>query len=165
VRPALVVHGGCGTPPPEEEGPRQQACERAADVGFKVLQAGGQALDAVETAVRALEDEPLLNAGTGSYLQADGVARMDASVMASDGRAGAVVQVAGLRHPVRLARYLLDQDAHLMLSGPEAEKLALRLGHEAAVVATPGKIAYWGAASRRRLSPAGLRGHGRILET
>ena len=112
-------------------------------MGFKVLQAGGHALDAVEGAVRALEDEPLLNAGTGSYLQADGVARMDASLMTSDGRAGAVVQVAGLRHPVRLARYLLDRDAHLMLSGPEAEKLALRLGHEAAVVATPGKIAYW----------------------
>ncbi len=143
MRPALVVHGGCGTPPPGEEGPRQEACELAADVAWKVLQASGSALDAAEAGVSALEDEPLLNAGTGSYLQADGVARMDASIMASDGRAGSVVQVAGLRHPVRLARYLLEQDAHLMLSGPEAEKLALRLGHEAAVVATPGKIDYW----------------------
>ncbi len=143
VRPLLVVHGGCGTPPAGEETPRQEACERAADAGWKVLEAGGRALDAVEAGVRALEDEPLLNAGTGSYLQADGVARMDASIMASDGRAGAVAQVAGLRHPVRLARYLLEQDAHVLLCGHEAEKLALRLGHEAAVVATPGKIAYW----------------------
>lgn len=141
--PALIVHGGCGTPPPGEEGPRNAACERAADVGWEVLQGGGSALDAAEAAVRRLEDEPLLNAGTGSYLQADGVARMDASIMASDGRAGAVAQVPGLRNPVRLARYLLDQDAHVMLSGPEALQLALRLGHEAAVVATSAKIEYW----------------------
>ena len=120
-----------------------QACERAADAGWDVLAHGGSALEAVEAAVRALEDEPLLNAGTGSYLQADGVARMDASVMSGDGRAGAVVQVPGLKNPVRLARYILEQDAHVMLSGPEALQLALRLGHEPSVVATPAKIQYW----------------------
>jgi beta-aspartyl-peptidase (threonine type) len=143
TKPTLVVHGGCGTPPAEEEEARIAACERAADVGWQVLRKSGSAVDAVEAAVRQLEDEPLLNAGTGSYLQADGVARMDASIMASDGRAGAVAQVPGLRNPVRLARYLLGQDAHLMLSGKEALELALRLGYEPAVVATPSKIAYW----------------------
>jgi len=51
--------------------------------------------------------------------------------------------VPGLKNPIRLARYLLEQDAHVMLSGREALELALRLGHEAAVVATPAKIAYW----------------------
>lgn len=141
--PALVVHGGCGTPPPGEEGPRHEACARAAEAGWSVLQQGGRALDAVEAAVRALEDEPLLNAGTGAYLQADGVARLDASLMSSDGRAGAVAQVPLLRHPVSLARYLLDQDAHVMLAGPEALTLAVRLGHETGVVATPAKIDYW----------------------
>lgn len=143
MKPALIVHGGCGTPPAGEESQRQQACERAADDGWAVLGQGGSALDAVEAAVRRLEAEPLLNAGTGSYLQADGVARMDASIMASDGRAGAVVQVPSLRHPVRLARYVLEQDAHVMVSGREALELALRLGHDPAVVATPSKIAYW----------------------
>jgi beta-aspartyl-peptidase (threonine type) len=143
MKPALIVHGGCGTPPAGEEAARNAACERAAEAGWNVLSAGGSALDAAEAAVRRLEDEPILNAGTGSYLQADGVARMDASIMASDARAGAVAQVPGLKNPVRLARYLLEQDAHLMLSGPEALQLALRLGHEAAVVATPSKIAYW----------------------
>jgi beta-aspartyl-peptidase (threonine type) len=64
-------------------------------------------------------------------------------MMAADGRAGAVAQVPNLKNPVRLARYLLEQDAHVMLSGQEALQLALRLGHEAAVVATPAKIAYW----------------------
>jgi beta-aspartyl-peptidase (threonine type) len=143
MKPALIVHGGCGTPPPGEEAARNAACERAADAGWAILTSGGAALDAAEAAVRRLEDEPLLNAGTGSYLQADGVARMDASVMASDGRAGAVAQVPNLKNPIRLARYLLEQDAHVMLSGPEALQLALRLGHEAAVVATSAKIAYW----------------------
>lgn len=143
MRPALIVHGGCGTPPPGEEPARNAACERAADAGWEVLLQGGSALDAAEAAVRRLEDEPVLNAGTGSYLQADGLARMDASIMASDGRAGAVAQVPGLKNPVGLARYLLEQDAHVMLSGREALELALRLGHEPAVVATPAKIAYW----------------------
>jgi beta-aspartyl-peptidase (threonine type) len=143
MRSALVVHGGCGTPPPGEEPERTAACERAADAGWAVLRAEGSALDAVEAAVRALEDEPLLNAGTGAYLQADGVARLDASIMADDGRAGAVAQVPLLHHPVSLARYLLEQDAHVMLAGPEALALAARLGHEVGVVATPAKIAYW----------------------
>jgi beta-aspartyl-peptidase (threonine type) len=137
------VHGGCGTPPPGEEAARTAACERSADAGWRVLREGGSALDAAEATVRALEDEPLLNAGTGAYLQADGVARLDASIMASDGRAGAVAQVPLLPHPVRLARFLLEQDAHLMLAGPEALTLAARLGHDVGVVATPAKIAYW----------------------
>jgi L-asparaginase / beta-aspartyl-peptidase len=153
MKPALVVHGGCGTPPAGEEGPRQQACDRAADAGWSVLATGGSALDAVEAAVRRLEEEPLLNAGTGAYLQADGVARLDASLMASDGRAGAIAQVPNLRHPIRLARYLLEQDAHVLLCGSEALQLALRLGHEPAVLATPGKITYW----RNHLDEACLR--------
>jgi L-asparaginase / beta-aspartyl-peptidase len=144
-KPALIVHGGCGTPPIGEETDRSAACERAADVGWRVLSDGGSALDAACAAVRRLEDEPLLNAGTGSYLQADGVSRLDASVMASDGRAGSVLQVPGLKNPIELARYLLEQDGHITLSGREALELALRLGHAAAIVATPSKIAYWQA--------------------
>jgi len=142
-KPALIVHGGCGTPPPGEEDDRNAACERAADAGWAILDRGGCALDAAEAAALRLEDEPLLNAGTGSYLQADGVARLDASFMSSDGRAGAVAQVPGLRNPIRLARYLLEQDAHVMLAGREALELALRLGHERSAGATPSKIAYW----------------------
>lgn len=119
------------------------AAERSADAGWKLLQEGGSAVDAAEATVHHLEEEPLLNAGTGSYLQADGVSRMDASIMAGDGRAGAVAQVPGVRNPIRLARYLLEQDAHVMLAGPSALQLALQLGYEMAVVATPAKIKYW----------------------
>ena len=143
MKPALIVHGGCAAVSADEKALREAACNRAADEGWKVLQAGGSALDAVEAAIRALEDEPVLNAGTGSYLQADGVARMDASIMVSDGRAGAVAQVPGLKNPIRLARYILEQDAHVMLCGIEATQLGLKLGHDSGVVATPQKIAYW----------------------
>jgi len=143
MKPAIIVHGGCGAVPEEERPLRSAACEKAAAEGWEVLARGGSALDAVETATRCLEDEPLLNAGTGSYLQADGVARMDASIMAGDGRAGSVVQVPKLKNPIRLARYILEQDAHIMLCGAEALQLALRLGHETAIAATPPKIAYW----------------------
>jgi beta-aspartyl-peptidase (threonine type) len=143
MKRALIVHGGCGTPPSGEEAARREACERAADAGFRVLAADGSALDAVEAAVRALEDEPLLNAGTGAYLQADGVARLDASIMADDGRAGAVAQAPLLPHPVSLARYLLEHDAHVMLAGPEATQLAARIGQPVGVVATKAKIEYW----------------------
>lgn len=141
--PKLIVHGGCGSPPQGEEEARNEACERAAEQGWQVLAAGGSALEAACTAVRWLEDEPLLNAGTGAYLQADGVARLDASVMTGDGRAGSVAQVPGLANPIELARYLLLQDAHVMLSGREALELGLRLGLAAKVVATPAKIGYW----------------------
>ncbi|MBZ5498483.1 MAG: isoaspartyl peptidase/L-asparaginase [Acidobacteriia bacterium] len=143
MKKALIVHGGCAAVSAEEELVREAACERSAEEGWKVLEAGGTAVDAVDVAIRRLEDEPVLNAGTGSYLQADGVARMDASIMASDGRAGAVAQVPGLKNPIRLARYLLQCDAHVMLCGIEATQLGLKLGHESGVVATPQKIAYW----------------------
>jgi beta-aspartyl-peptidase (threonine type) len=143
MKQALIVHGGCGDVPPGEEGARREACEHAAEAGWEVLAAGGSALDAAEAAVVVLEREPVLNAGTGSYLQADGVARTDACMMASDGRAGAVAQAPGLAHPVRLARYLLEQQAHVLIAGPEAAALALRLGHPVGVLATPAKVAYW----------------------
>ncbi len=153
MKQALVVHGGCAAVSAEEEAVREAACERAADAGWRVLLAGGSALDAVETSIRRLEDEPVLNAGTGSYLQADGVSRMDASIMTGGGRAGAVAQVTGLKNPIRLARYLLDCDAHVMLCGTEATQLGLKLGHDSGVVATPQKIAYW----QQHLSEGSLR--------
>jgi beta-aspartyl-peptidase (threonine type) len=149
---AVIVHGGSGAVPPDA-GVRQAACDRAADTACGLLERGGRAIEAVECAVSLLEDEPALNAGTGSDLQADGLIRMDVSVMTADGRAGAVAQVPGLRNPIRLARYILEQDAHVMLSGEEALQLGLRVGLEPAVVATPAKVAYW----QQHLDEAGRR--------
>jgi beta-aspartyl-peptidase (threonine type) len=157
--PALIAHGGSGPTPDEEKGPRMAAAGRGADAGWIVLQAGGSTVEAVEAAIRQMEDDPLLNAGTGSNLQADGVCRMDASLMAGDGRAGAVAQVPGIRNPIRFARYLLEQEAHVMLCGPEAMHPALKLGQDAAIPATPDRIACWQShldESCRRLDHASM---------
>jgi L-asparaginase / beta-aspartyl-peptidase len=152
MSPALIVHGGSGSIP-SDAGARQAACDAAADAAWRFLERGASSLDAVEEAIRRLEDDPVFNAGTGSDLQADGVVRTDASLMADDGRAGAVVQVPGLRNPVRLARYLLEQDAHVMLSGREALGLGLSIGLAPGVLATPAKVGDW----QQRVSPAAQR--------
>lgn len=152
MKPAIVVHGGCGTVPAAEESPRQAACQKAANTGLELLQRGAPALQACEAAIEVLEDSGILNAGIGAYRQADGMARRDASVMTSDGHAGAVAQVPFLRNPIRLAAYLLRQDAYVMLCGSEAFQLGLRLGHPCSFTATEAKNTYW----REHLSEACL---------
>mgnify|MGYP001822215146 CR=1 FL=1 len=104
-KPVIIVHGGAG---PWEDlerlQPGQIACEAAAQAGQKVLLDGGSALDAVEVAVRVLEDSPALDAGRGSYPNARGEIEMDAMIM--DGRTldiGAVAAVQRMRYPVSLA--------------------------------------------------------------
>ncbi len=141
---AVVVHGGCGAVASAAERRKRNAiCQGAAEAAYRVLREGGSSLDAVERAVCVCEDSGILNAGRGGFLQADGVRRSDCSIMADDRRAGSVVQVPLLRNPIRLARYILEQRAHVMLSGTQALELALRLGHEIHAGAAPGKIEYW----------------------
>lgn len=142
--PALVIHGGAG---------RISPVERRADVAtslaaitaavWPLLEAGGTALDAVVEAVRLLEDDPHFNAGTGSKLQADGVARMSASVM--DGateRFAGVVNVEGLGNPVLLCRRLLDERDRV-LSGAGALARARELGLPEKDVRTDRAIRAW----------------------
>ncbi len=69
---AMIVHGGAGNVPPEHVESAQAGCKEASLVGWRILQAGGTALDAVEAAVRSLEDNPMYNAGTGASLTRDG---------------------------------------------------------------------------------------------
>src|SRR5512138_1026578 len=84
----LIVHGGAGTLGPDDpassggaDAPRLEGVRRACEAGWAILRTGGTALDAVEVAVRALEDDPTFNAGTGSTLTAAGEVEMDASIM------------------------------------------------------------------------------------
>jgi L-asparaginase / beta-aspartyl-peptidase len=96
-----------------------------------VLDRGGSSLDAVTTAVRALEDDPLFNAGRGAVLSANGVHELDASIM--DGRdlgAGAVSGVRHVRSPIVLARLVMERSPHVMLAGEGAEEFALEQGLE-----------------------------------
>jgi beta-aspartyl-peptidase (threonine type) len=102
---ALIVHGGAHAVPPEKVEVTKVGCTEAARVGWSVLNAGGSALDAVEAAIRTLEDDPTFNAGYGSELNTEGQAQMDAALM--DGttlNAGAVGAIQGVRHPVSVAR-------------------------------------------------------------
>ena len=125
----LIVHGGAGDVPTETHQARIQGCRRAADVGWAVLARGGPALDAVEAAVRVLEDDPTFDAGYGSFLNAVGEVEMDAIVM--DGRDldfGAVAAVQRVRHPVTLARLVMTESEHAMLVGAGAESFARQHG-------------------------------------
>lgn len=125
----LIVHGGAGGRAGEDLTEHRRGCAEAAGSGWAVLRDGGSALDAVEAAVRRLEDNPRFNAGTGAVLNALGQVELDASLM--DGRtlrAGAVAAVRRIRNPVTLARTLLDAGAHVLLAGDGANRFAAQAG-------------------------------------
>ncbi|MHB8877539.1 MAG: isoaspartyl peptidase/L-asparaginase family protein, partial [Myxococcaceae bacterium] len=127
---ALFVHGGAGPAAADDRADDcAQGCLAAARVGYAVLARGGRALDAVEAAVAALEDDPRFNAGVGSALNSDGEVEMDASLM--DGEtlaAGAVTLVRTFKNPVRLARAVLEHTPHVLLGGEGAARLGRELG-------------------------------------
>jgi beta-aspartyl-peptidase (threonine type) len=109
--PSLIVHGGAWDIPDELREAHQAGCRAALMAGWSVLRDGGHALDAVEAAIRVMEDDPALNAGTGAVLNAAGEVQLDASIM--DGaqlRAGAVAAVQGIKNPISLARLVLESD-------------------------------------------------------
>jgi beta-aspartyl-peptidase (threonine type) len=93
--------------------------------GHEVLDRGGPALEAIETAVRVLEASGLFNAGVGSRLQLDGTRRMDASIMEGrELRAGAVAGIEQVRHPITAARLVLEETGHVLLAGEPASRFA-----------------------------------------
>jgi len=99
------------------------------DAGYQVLETGGTSLDAVTTAVRVLENDPLFNAGRGAALTRDGTAELDAAVMEGrTQRAGAVACVRHVRNPIDLARRVMEKSRHVLLVGPGAEEFALEEG-------------------------------------
>ncbi len=124
----LVIHGGAGVIergpnlPPEKEKEIRAGLDRALVAGSAVLERGGAALDAVEAAVRVLEDDPNFNAGRGAVFTFDGKNELDAAIM--DGRtraAGAVAGVTATKNPIGLARAVMEKSSHVMLSGAGAD--------------------------------------------
>jgi len=121
---AIVVHGGAGTLPPERRALVEAGCKEAAQAGWRVLQAGGSALNAVEAAVRVLEDDPNFNAATGACLTMNGTIELDAGIMdGSTLNVGAVAVVERIKNPISLARRVLESE-HVLLSGRGAERFA-----------------------------------------
>jgi beta-aspartyl-peptidase (threonine type) len=133
---ALVLHGGAGviqraTMEPKTEAAYRASITQAADAAAKVLDSGGSSVDAVEAAIRILEDDPLFNAARGAVFTADGKNELDAAIM--DGatlKAGAVAGVTQTRHPISLARAVMEQSPHVMLIGAGADAFAASVGLE-----------------------------------
>jgi L-asparaginase / beta-aspartyl-peptidase len=128
VIPAIIVHGGAGAIEDARRARCIAGCEAAAAAGWQALADGKPALDAVEAAVRALEDDPEFNAGYGAVLSRAGTVEVDACVMTGDRRVGAVGAVPWLRHPVTLARRVLEDGEHVLLVGDGALLFAHEYG-------------------------------------
>ncbi|MGH9717343.1 MAG: isoaspartyl peptidase/L-asparaginase family protein [Candidatus Acidiferrales bacterium] len=131
MKPSLIVHGGAGNISDDAVGEYRRGVQAGLTAGWSVLSAGGAALDAVESAIVALEEDPALDAGIGSHLNRDGRVQLDAILM--DGatlKAGAVAAVERIRNPIRLARMVLEKSEHMMLVGDGAEKFAREHGLE-----------------------------------
>ncbi len=130
--PILVLHGGAGVPDhlsAEADRLVRNGLRNALDEGFRVLRTGGSALDAVETAVRIMEDDPVFNAGIGGALTSHGHVEHDAAIMDGATRmAGAVTGTRRIRNPITLARRVMDASPHVFLSGSGAEDFARRIG-------------------------------------
>lgn len=122
---SILVHGGAGKIEAASAPSRLAGCRAAAEAGYTILKQGGSALDAVQAAVVALENNPLFNAGTGSTLNCEGKVENDAAIM--DGatlEAGAVAAVSGVRNPVTLARKVMQAGRHILLVGEGAHRFA-----------------------------------------
>lgn len=126
IRPAIVVHGGAGAIAADDHARAcAEGCLSAARIGHQVLSAGGTALQAVEAAVVALEDDPHFNAGRGACLTADGDVELDAAVMwGADLSCGAVAALKAFANPVKVARLVLERSAHVLLAGEGAARFA-----------------------------------------
>ena len=125
---AIVVHGGAGSLTDDRIESAKTGCQEAALIGWRILQEGGSALDAVEATVRALEDNPVYNAGTGSCLTATGTIEMDAGLMEGNTlQVGAVASIERIKNPISLARYVLESP-HVLLSGRGAMRFAVDNG-------------------------------------
>jgi L-asparaginase / beta-aspartyl-peptidase len=135
-RLGFVIHGGAGviskgSLTPEKEKEYRAKLEEAVFAGFKALQDGKHGLDAVEIAIRILEDSPLFNAGKGAVFTADGKNELDASIMdGKDLRAGAVAGLHRVKNPISLARKVMENSPHVMMVGDGAEKFAKEQGIE-----------------------------------
>jgi beta-aspartyl-peptidase (threonine type) len=135
-RIGFVIHGGAGviskgSMTPEREAEYRRKLEEAVMAGYSALQEGKTALDAVELAIKILEDSSLFNAGKGAVFNAEGKAELDASIM--DGKtlkAGAVAAVQRIKNPISLARFVMEKSPHVLLVGEGAEKFAVKQGME-----------------------------------
>jgi beta-aspartyl-peptidase (threonine type) len=125
----IIVHGGAGAWNATELPAARDGLRQAVLAGYRLLQDGAPALDACESAVKSLEDNPLFNAGTGSVLTLDGRCEMDACIMrGSDLAAGAVAGLERVRNPIAVARKVMEETPCVLLVGDGAQRFARAIG-------------------------------------
>ncbi len=159
-RYAIAIHGGAGSAPTsfskEANAERHASMKQALEIGVGILKEGGSSLDAVEAVVTFLEDDPQFNAGKGAVMNAAGGFELDASIMdGKDLSCGAVAGVTTVKNPIGLARKVMTETRHVLLSGPGADTFATE--QEVATVepsyfATPAAKKAWEAARARQQS-------------
>lgn len=129
IDPVIVVHGGAWAIPDDMVEAHLDGVRNAMNAGWRVLNRGGSALDAVEEAIVIMEDDETFDAGRGSFLNREGRVQLDALIMdGSTLRAGGVGCVERLRNPVRAARKILSESPHVYFVGEGAERLAAEHG-------------------------------------
>ena len=133
---AITIHGGAGTilkstMTPEKEKAYLDGLKNAIEAGETILKNGGSSLDAVEKAIRSLEDNPLFNAGKGAVFSNSGKNEMDASIMNGvDLSAGAVAGISNIKNPITLAKGIMQKSEHVFLAGNGAIEFAHLIGSE-----------------------------------
>jgi beta-aspartyl-peptidase (threonine type) len=133
-RIAIAVHGGAkpfSSSIEEHQHHYAQGMQEAIEGAYEILKKGGSSLDAVEAAVKTLEDNPYFNAGRGSALNQKGQVEMDASIMnGANLQAGAVAMVRKVKNPISLARAIMEKTSHVFIGGEGALSYAARSGLE-----------------------------------
>ncbi len=141
---ALIVHGGAGSWRPGADADAIAGTTHAVEAGRKILQSGGSALDAACAAAVILENDPVFNAGTGAVLNYDGYVEFDACVMVSErAQIGAVSALQRVKNPIIVARQVMEETDHVMLSGEGALRFARVMGHDDHDPITPARLADW----------------------
>jgi beta-aspartyl-peptidase (threonine type) len=146
----IVAHGGAGEVRSGREKIVEKGVSEAVNGASSILERQGSALDAVEECVGIMEDNPSFNAGTGSVLTIKGTIEMDASI--SDGKsldAGAVAMISSVRHPVSLARIIMEKTDHVFVAGTSAERIAEKFGLERCDPRTVERVEMWKEAKKK----------------
>jgi beta-aspartyl-peptidase (threonine type) len=126
---SLIIHGGAWNIPDDMVEAHRNGVSKALQAGWKILSGGGSSVDAVEQAIRMMEDDPTFDAGRGSFVNANGEIELDASIMnGTTLQCGAVASVQNIRNPITLARTIMDKNEHVLLTGIGAVRFAKENG-------------------------------------
>jgi len=127
---ALVLHGGCHEiePKAEEKGAIEERIRRYGEIGLAMLKSGAHSKDVIEEVIRRMEDDPLFDAGTGSFYNLNGEIEMDSMIMDMYGGCGGVLCIRDVQNPISVARKVMEETPHVLLAGDGAVQFARRLG-------------------------------------